>query len=271
MSNLTLAMRARGSEGLPLPPVFKQLEVLGAKIRRGQVTLVAAAPGGGKSAIATHIAVNADYTGYGDGVPTLYFSADTDRMTLGTRVAAGVLQKSLDDTEALITSNDEDTWAALAQATDHITWNFDPAPSLNDIDAEVELYSVVHGEYPHLIVIDNLQNVTGADGEGAQQHIVQDRVIEWMCQIARQTGAAVIILHHVKGMYEDGITPIPFSGLLNNPGKRPRLVLTLYRQDENILGICVVKNTSGRADPSAQLVVASVGWLPARSFFADGR
>lgn len=271
MSNLTLAMRARGAEGEPLPPVFKQLETLGAKVRRGQVTLIAGAPGGGKSAVATHIAVNADYTGYGDRVPTLYFSADTDRHTLGVRIGAGILNQNLLNVEEMLKRDDSGVWEEIAEATEHMTFNFDPAPSLTDIDDEVEAYAVVHGEYPHLIVIDNLMNVTGADGEGTQQYIVQDRVIEWLCQIARQTGAAVVVLHHVKGQYEDGITPIPFSGLMNNVGKRPRLVLTLYRIQDNILGICVVKNSSGRADASAQSVVASVGWMPERSFFVDGR
>lgn len=271
MSNLTLAMRARGAEGEPLPPVFRQLEVLGAKFRRGQVSLIAAAPGGGKSAVATHIVVNADYTGYGDKVPSLYFSADTDRHTLGVRIGASILQQSLSTVEEMLKTEDSGVWEEIAEATEHITFNFDPAPSLTDIDDEVEAYAVVHGEYPHLIVVDNLMNVTGADGEGTQQFIVQDRVIEWLCQIARQTGAAVIVLHHVKGTYEDGVTPIPFSGLMNNVGKRPRLVITLYRVADNLIGICVVKNSSGRADTNAANVVARVGWMPERSFFADGR
>lgn len=266
MANLALAMRARGSEGEAIPSVFRQLEMLGAKIRRGQVTLIAAAPGGGKSAVATHIAVNADYTGQGDGVPTLYFSADSDRMTLGTRVAAGIFGRNLMDVEKLLAQNDPEVWAAIEEATKHISWNFDPSPSLMEIDEEIEAYAVVHGEYPHLIVIDNLMDVTGADGDGAAGYLVQDRIVEAMCQIARNTGAAVIILHHVKGQYEDGKEPIPFSGLMNNVGKRPRLVLTLYQKDINILGICVVKNSTGRKD-----VEAAVGWLPERSYFADGR
>lgn len=268
MGNLSLAMRARGDEGEALPTVFTQLEALGARVRRGQVTLIAGAPGRGKSAIATHLAVNLEYSDMGDGVPSLYFSADSDRMTLGTRVAAGILHKNLQDVEELLTRQDHETWQLIADVTQHIWWNFDSALTLQDINDEIEAYALVWGEYPHLIVVDNLNNVSDGAGESKD---TQDRVMDYLAQVARHTSAAVVVLHHVTGAYEDGQTPVPLSGLMNKVGKRPRLIITLYQHDSNILGACIVKNTTGRADPAAQDVVAHIGWLPSRSFLADGR
>lgn len=270
MANIALAMKSRGSAGEPLPGVFMQLERLGAKIRRSQVTLIAAAPGGGKSAVASHIAVNADYTGRGDGVPTLYFSADTDEHTLGTRVGAGLLEKSLEEVEEMA-KEDEDTLAdVLGTRTPHVSWCFDKAPTLDDIEQELEAYAIVNGEYPHMTVIDNLMDVI-PDSGGMATHEAHDAAIDFFAQLARKTQSAFVVLCHVVGAYEDGDVPIPLSGLMGKVGKRPRLVLTLYQIDQMHMGISVVKNSSGAKSTNGQGVLASIGWMPARSYFVDGR
>lgn len=49
LQTIGLTLRAKGKEGESLPAVFHQLERIGAKIRRGQVTLVAGAAGAGKA------------------------------------------------------------------------------------------------------------------------------------------------------------------------------------------------------------------------------
>lgn len=268
MSNLSLAMRARGNEGEPIPTVFNQLADLGAHIRRGQVTMVSAAPGRGKSAIATHIAVNADYSGQGlDPVPTLYFSADSDRMTLGTRVCAGILKRQLWEVERMLADTTErnEAWRIINEATEHIWWNFDPSLTVEDIDSEVAAYAAVFGFFPHLIVVDNLNKVKEY---GNSNHEQQARVVDALHQMSRNTSAAVMILHHVTSGYNDGTMPVPLSGIKNQLSDDARLVLTLYQYADKTLGISVVKNSTGPADPAGEGVLATVGWLPERSFFA---
>lgn len=263
MQTLGLNLRAKGKEGEPLPAVFHQLEAMGAKIRRGQVTLIAAAPGGGKSAIATTIALLADPTGYGDRIPSLYFSADSDKMTFGTRVMASVLRIHVNDAEKLLLERNIKALEVLDAATGHLWISFDPSPSPKDIDEEVDCFAYVYGEYPHLVVVDNLMDV---DAGNFDERMAHDQVIDFCKQLARKTGAAVLILCHVTGQYTDGKDIIPRHGLMNKIDKRPRLILTLHQAGPNQLGVSVVKNSNGPCDADGKYMTI-IPWIPERSWF----
>lgn len=235
-------MQASPDEGEALPSPFFQFEQYGIRHRRGQVSLVAAASGGGKSAYATHVAVHSK-----PAIPTLYCSADSDKVTLGTRVAASLLNRRVDDVEIDLRAGAEEAWRVVKDGTNHIWFYWDANPSLQDVHDEVMAYAYELGEWPHLIVIDNLINI---DSDGEAGHVQKDAVMHWLQQLANLTNAHVMVLHHVTGQFEDGLVPIPKSGLLDKVAKRPRLVLTLYRVSEIALGVRVVKNSSGKMDPS---------------------
>lgn len=243
MQTLIRAMLAKQDEGLALPSPFTQFPSYGIRFRRGQVSLIAAASNGGKSALATHIAVHSR-----PKIPTLYFSADSDKITLGTRVAASILNKPVDVVEGRLRAGDQEVWDAVEEATDHIWFSWDAAPSLKDIEEEMLAFAYTTGTWPHLLVIDNLINI---DPEGESGHVQKDGVLHWLQQLSNLSNAHTMVLHHVTGVYEDGVNPIPKSGLLDKVAKRPRLVLTLYRISENLMGVRVVKNSSGKADPEA--------------------
>ena len=76
----------------------------------------------------------------------------------------------------------------------------------------------------------------------------------FLLNIARDTGAAVIALHHVGGEHEGGGAPIPLSGLRGKVSKLPALILTLHRADG--MRVSVVKNRSGKSDPSGNYGVS---------------
>lgn len=240
--------------------MFKQLADLGAHIRRGQVTLIGGAPGGGKSALATTIAL------YADKSPTVYFSADSDKMTFGTRIMASALNLHLSDAEELLLKKDEEALEALEELTDHIWVNFDPSPTPRDIDEEIDCFAYIYGDYPHLVVVDNLMDVSLYGGDERAGH---DAVVDFCRQLARRTGAAVIILCHVTGPFTDGTEVIPRSGLMNKIDKRPRLILTLHRYDINGLGVSVVKNSNGPAEADGSLMTV-IQWMPEKSWFFRG-
>jgi hypothetical protein len=111
-------------------------------------------------------------------------------------------------------------------------------------------------------VIDNLINI---DPEGPSDHRVKDGILHWLAKLAQITNAAVVVLHHVTGAYNDGLTPIPLTGLMDQVGKRPRLVLTLFKFSDTLLGVRVVKNSIGKsaADGSYGCEIA---WTPERSY-----
>jgi hypothetical protein len=268
MQSLSLALRNRGSEGEKLPDVFPQLSALGVHFRRGWVHLIAGAPGGGKSALATFMALNMDETGFGDRIPTLYISPDNDKMTFGKMALAPALHSHTSVAEEKLIAGDEEAYAALDEATDHLWVNFQAAPSPSDIGQELDAFATVYGEWPGLVIIDNLMDING-DGGGYDERTTQDAMLDWFKRKARETGAAFIVLCHVTGQYTDGLEPIPRSGLINKIDKRPQLVGTLYRVDDNILGFCVVKNRSGRAMADASLQ-AHIPWLAEMAWMGTG-
>ncbi len=255
MQTIGLALRGSESVGLSLPPVFPTLDKLGAKLRRGQLSMWAGGPGTGKSAIATFIAINSGYGEYNEiGIPSLYFSADTDKRTLGNRVTASVTHLTVDESEELLLKKHYGTMKMLDDATSHIWFNWNNGPNVDDIGNEVEAFAHVYGEYPHLIVIDNLKNIwVESTGEGGE-HIRYDRVLDYLHELAGQTNAHIMVLHHVSGFYENGDEPIPLSGILGKVTKPFRLIVTLYRPNEKQIGLSIVKNTTGRMSQKGDLV-----------------
>lgn len=266
MQLMSLAMRANRDRGLPLPVVFQGLGDVGALFRRGQTSLVCGAPGGGKSAIATHLALFQDYTGEGDMVPTMYFSADSDESTLGDRATAAIVNKDTYTVHDLLKADDEPTWKAQEEATAHLWMNFDSTPSIEDIYNEVDAYCFSTGDYPHLIVIDNIMNIQANGGSGMDMTNLYN-AMEAFHHLARETGAHVMVLHHVTGEYTNGDIVIPRSGIMGKIDKVPRLILTLHKVEDGIMGISVVKNSNGPQDPQGINVQVQVPWMPARSWF----
>ena len=256
MQTLSLALRNSEDVGNALPSVFPSLEKIGAKFRRGQLSLIAGGPGTGKSAVASYIATNSGYGDFGEvGVPTLYFSADTDKRTLGNRISASVSHETVDNAEKLLTDRHPGFLQILEDNTRHIWFNWNNGPNLEDIQDEVEAFAHATGDWPHLIIIDNLKNIWVESAGDGGEHVRYDRVLDVLHEIAGQTNDHVMVLHHVTGMFEDGDKPIPLSGILGKVTKPFRLIVTLYRPSENQIGLSIVKNSTGRMDQSGNLAV----------------
>jgi RecA-family ATPase len=218
--------------------------------------MIAGAPGGGKSAFALDMAIKMAYGEYNESpVPCMYFSADTDKGTLGTRAAAGIAGFTVDEAEELIKTGNQGIWSMLDQATSHIWFHWNRAPDLDDVESEVIAYAHVMGEYPHLIVIDNLKNIYVEGNGESGDHIRYDRVLDSLHELAGITGACIIVLHHVAGWAENGDQPIPLAGILGKVTKPFGLILTLHKAWENMLGICVVKNRTGRGEANGSFII----------------
>lgn len=265
MQTLGLALTSRGDEGEPLPSLFKQFQQLGIYFRRGWLHLVAGAPGGGKSALLSYLALHNHYYD-GTPVPTLYFSADNDKMTFGCAAISSTLGIHTNVAEEKIERGDDDVIDVLDKSTDHLWVSFEAAPSPNDIRMEIDAFATVYGEYPHMIVVDNLVDVQ-ADmvGEG---HSRDDAILDFLKRKARETGSAMVVLAHVTGWHTDGTEPIPRSGLMNKIDKRPQLVLTLFEPSgtDHVLGVSVVKNRRGDARTDGTMY-ADIFWSPEMANF----
>lgn len=218
-------------------------------IRRGQLSLVAAPGGTGKTALVQSIVQRGD--DHGVTLPTLYFSADSDAVTVFQRSAAMATGYELPEVERLMREGGMQMLEErVRSATSHIRWNFKSSLELDDIMDEIEAYAHVYGEYPSIMCFDNISNITS--GEPDEFRDLQE-VSFFLHDLARDTGAACIALHHVAGSFEDSGKPIPMSGIRGKISKTPELILTLYRASG--LNVSVVKNRVGRADPSGGFFV----------------
>lgn len=251
MLTLNRARLSSRKAGQPLPNVYAPLTANGVHFRRGQLHLIAAAPGVGKSLFTLKLALRA-------GVPGYYFSADTDAFTTFVRGASEATGWLMADIEEQIKAGNTAYIETELAKVGNVRFSFDASPSLDDVEEELQAFAVTFGDWPALIVVDNLRNLWLPDEMG-EDH---DKACDYLHALAKKTGAAVVALHHVKGPYNDGKTPIPLSGLIGQIGKVPEVVLTLHKSGGDfgpeLLNVSPVKNRSGRADPSA-------GWsLPFR-------
>jgi len=249
LAHLSQAIRNDRSSGQPLPTVWKSLEDATAVFRRGATVIVAGGSGAGKSVFALTLAVRS-------GVSCIYFSADSGP---GTQLARAV---------SMVTGTPErecrdqiqrgyyfDNELAILKQT---RWDFDAGPTLDDIEDSLDAYGYLHGEYPELVIVDNLMNVV-PDESGEGGRVNKENILLLLAELARDKGCCILILHHVVGQYDDGLTPIPMSGLMEKPSKTPEMILTLHRVEDSVygdkLGVCIVKNRAGLANAGGGLVV----------------
>jgi replicative DNA helicase len=240
VQSLNRVVRRGASDQHRIELPFVGLQRLNFGLAYGQLAMIAAGPGVGKSALALQLALDG-------GLPTLYISADTDSWTMTVRALAHLTGHQ----QTYITQCLEGGYAKgeLALAMEdgaHVQWSFDSYTTADILD-DVKAYAVVHGDWPRLLVVDNLMNIArGGDDDLSSQTKAMDE----LHGLAALTGACVLVLHHATGQYDDGDKPIPLSGLANKLSKLPAQVLTMHRKGDDVF-VCPVKNRQGIADPSA--------------------
>lgn len=237
----------RGSAGDPLPPVWDALAQKGTTLRRGQLCLICAGPGTGKSAFVLAYALKSK-------IPTLYFSADSDAFTQLSRSVSILSGQSLErSTVAVRDANIEEGVAAELDEIP-IRFNYKASPSLDVIEESLAAYDALYEDYPALIVVDNITNVRTDAGDGDDPFSGLESLMDYLHEMARETGSCVIGLHHVTGPHNDGDKPIPLSGIKGQIGRVPELIMTLHRTSDgfgpDLLNVSTVKNRGGKSDPS---------------------
>lgn len=221
-----------------------------------------AAPGGGKSALAVYMLLRMAYEH--SGVPALYYCADSDMLTVAATAMAPILDVPIEQAEYLIASGDRRTLSLLEQATKHIWFCFKRGPGLDDIETEMHAYAHVHGEYPHILVVDNLKNISEHGEEVTRYNMIMPALQE----MSGVCNAHVMVLHHVTGAYSNGDKPIPRDGIKYKVDDVAGLTLSLFKPEEGFMGVRVLKSRSGRADATAGLGV-DIAWESSRGWFAE--
>lgn len=245
MFTLQQSLYIKGSAGDPLPKVWSTLD---ADFLRGQLALVCAAPGIGKSAFTLSYAIQAR-------VPTLYFSADSDAFTQLSRSVSILTGWDMEESKRQIRA--EKLAAAAEAALDAlpVMFKYDASPTLTQIEQPLEAFGQKYGEYPALVVIDNLTNVRVGTGTNEDDPFAGlEGLMDYLHTMARDTGSCVVVLHHVQGAYNNGNIPIPLGGIKGQIGRVPEMVLTLHRvrneYGPDAMNVSIVKDRNGKPDPS---------------------
>ena len=237
MLNLLQAVHSTNSSAKPLPDVWEALKAYGMRFRQSQLCLIAGQPNSGKSLMALVYALKS-------GVPTLYFSADTDPITQMFRTVAalsGIPQQQVE------TNLDQDSHffdLMLHEKGSHIKWVFDPSPDIDTIELEILAYGEVYGMAPALVVIDNLMNcvsVTGEEWSGIRA------IMSELHHVARKTGACVLALTHMSEQRDyEADKPAPRRAILGKASQLPSMILSIAMNPEyGELKVAAVKNRFG--------------------------
>lgn len=243
MQTLAQAAKRTSSAGEPLPAVWPTLYRAQIRPRRGQVTMIAGPPNIGKSQLALAWAGRL-------GVPTLYWSADTDEFTTRLRSLALLTGQTMGEIEEALGHDEGRAYylPKLDQLSD-IYWEFDPSPTVDSIEQAVLAYDEMYGQPPQLIVIDNLLNFAGDTPDEMQSMRYAIRALH---HISRKTNSALFILHHTRedqGLSLEDCPPRPaITGKLS---QLPEMILTLAKRD-GFMGVAMVKARNGPADPSGK-------------------
>lgn len=208
--------------------------------------MLASAPGGGKSVVAITTALRTK-------VPTLYLVCDDNETRTLTRVIQAAQQVDKNSARDSL-----ETHGLLAkEVLDTIDWvrfDFPSSPSMEEIRDRVWAFGEIYGEFPHLIVVDNLMDVVEDQSSASYSEAEQA-----LAGLARAANAAVLVLAHVTGSYESGHDTIPMSGLMFKPSKKASLVLSMAMGAfDHQLFVSVLKNRDGPRDPAGIAVRAQL-------------
>ena len=218
MLSLTQAAVKSTNDYQLLPDLFPPLVQEGIRFRRGQLTMFAGQPNAGKSLLALWMAVQMK-------VPTLYISADTDAYTTSIRAAAMITGHQVASVEeAFRTGEGKDFYTEELSSIHHLQFDFAPSPTLDEVDLAIRAYGEAYGEYPHMIIVDNAMNVVSMQGDewsGLRE------IAKAMHHIARETEAAVLLLHHTSENEGKPDLPPSRKAIQGKISQLPEMILTV--------------------------------------------
>lgn len=224
----------------PLPDVLG-LAKAGIVVRRGQVTMISAQPNDGKSLLTLWMCLQWALL----GIRSLYFSADTDEETSLRRAAATITGKTQNMIEQRMREGWDEIQASLADLNGGVAFDFETDPSYQHIHEELVAYFELWGDYPQIVVVDNLMDVAGDNDDeyGGMRDTTRA-----MKRFARMTGCAVILLHHCNESEKRENHPPARREITGKVAQKPEMILTV-QLDGTLMRVACVKNRSGPKDP----------------------
>lgn len=242
------ARRVQEDGGQFLPPVLRPLEEAKIRARSGTATFVAGPPGAMKTGLVLYLVLRWN-------LPTIYFSADAEDFEVVERAGAALSGHTMDQVRA-----NPDAYVESLKTVDNVRFVYEDSPTYEDVELEIAAYAEVYGEFPKVIVIDNLMNLVGENESEWASHRDHARVIH---RLTRITKAALFVLAHMSDDRIDPTTPAPRSKLMGKVGALPKAIWSLAL-DGDRLKVAPVKNRWGPGDASGN-TYATVFVDPARN------
>lgn len=202
----------------------------------GHLMVVLGAPGVGKSAFSLSWALKLR-------MPSLIFSLDSDLSTQAARTVSALTGVRFGEIRENVTE-----WVNFLGASKRqLPMVTDYPLTVNEVDSFVLGTEEYFGEYPKLIVVDNLKDVV--QGEGYEGH---REALRELHRVARKYHTTVLILHHLNRQSAGGNgdrAPTMRDGQYAGE-QDAEFVLGLYRPqgDERLLSVRVLKNRFGPRD-----------------------
>jgi hypothetical protein len=165
---------------------------------------------------------------------------------MAMRLLSMITGKPQTDAEHLLENDVAGSRKTINENSGHIFWSFDSSPTLDDLDQEVSAFEELWGCSPTLIVIDNLMDIAN---DGGEEFANMRSTLKELKYLARDTNAAVVVLHHTKESYT-GTPCQPRSALQGMVAQLPALICTVGTDAPGFIAIAPVKNRYGKADPS---------------------
>ncbi|MGW7434743.1 AAA family ATPase [Streptomyces sp. NPDC054849] len=243
----SLSLHAESGRELPRIEAFTDLYAAGVRPRHGEVVMIAGRSGTQKSGFALFWVAQMN-------LPTLYFSADMSAFTASSRLASMATRDTTEMVEAGMAEGGRYRQAYLdALADSKITFSFGSPITWRQIDEEIEAYIELWDAYPEVIVFDNLMDFENAESDYTEQMAVMQGATE----LARDTGATVILLHHASDKAWEAKTspwnPPSRDQIKGGLSEKPELSLSVALDPTSLAyHVACVKQRMGPCDPTAQ-------------------
>ena len=229
-------------------------------LHTGELCLIAAAPGAGKSVFAVNLALGLDE-------PVLYIAQDSPASVLA-RMAALDMGMTIDETKALM-EHDISGVADLLEGRHPLMAVEAGACDLDRIDQLVWASIEWLGRSPAVVILDNLIN-TIVPGHHHQDVGFYATALPRFQQLAINEDLCFIALHHVTRRGNDagrnvqglGTRRLSMVDLLYSGEREAEHVIGIYHdQRKTKLIIQILKQRDGPADPEGEMEV-SLKWHP---------